>query len=284
MKCTVCGSGNSELAFMKNEYRILHCADCNHLFTELSLTHDKADIIFSDGYFTEGGEGYDDYTIEKEMLIHRGEYYADKMSKFMVPGKVLDIGAAAGFILKGFENKGWEGTGIETNKSMAEYGKNVVGVNIKKGSFECVKLEEKFDLILLIQVVAHLYNLNSSINKIYDSLKPGGYLLIETWNKDSLSAKLFGKSWHELSPPSTLNYFSKKTLKELLSHHNFLIVAKVTPRKSINSKHAKSILKHKLLEMPGLKLLAGITYLIPDNKLIPYPAEDLFWFLLKKSN
>ena len=57
------------------------------------------------------------------MLIKRGEYYPNKMDKFMSPGQVLDIGAAAGFILKGVENKGWLGTGIEPNNSMVEYGK-----------------------------------------------------------------------------------------------------------------------------------------------------------------
>jgi SAM-dependent methyltransferase len=284
MRCTVCRSDHSELAFIKNGYNILHCLDCNHLFTGLILKPANVASIYADVYFTGGGDGYDNYTLQKDMLIKRGEYYADKISKFMVPGKVLDIGAAAGFFLKGFENKGWQGTGIEPNKSMAEYGNNILGVIIKNGSIESVKLAEKFDLVILIQVVAHLYNLESSIKNIYSCLNPGGYLLIETWNKDSLSARLFGKSWHEFSPPSTLNYFSKKTLEKLLSDHNFSIVAQGKPRKSIHSEHAKSLLRHKLSEMPMLRWMAGITNLIPDNKLIPYPAEDLFWFLLKKSN
>ena len=284
MNCTICKSENTAVSFVKNKYQILHCADCDHLFTDLSITNADVDVIYADSYFTGGGDGYDDYTVEKDMLIRRGEYYADKISEFITPGKVLDIGSAAGFILKGFENKGWQGTGIEPNKSMAEYGKNDVGVNIIQGSFEFAALEEKFDLIILIQVVAHLYDLNTSLNKIYDNLNPGGYVLIETWNKDSLTAKLLGKNWHEFCPPSTLNYFSKKTLKELFSQHNFALVAEGKPKKSIHSKHAKSLLKHKILQTPGFSWMAGITGLIPDNKLIPYPAEDLFWFLFKKSN
>ena len=82
---------------------------------------------YSDDYFFKGGAGYSDYTLEKDMLIKRGEYYADKISKYLVAGKVLDVGAAAGFLLKGFENKGWEGTGIEPNHSMVEYGNSVMG-------------------------------------------------------------------------------------------------------------------------------------------------------------
>lgn len=41
------------------------------------------------------------------MLIKRGEYFANKINKHINTGKVLDIGSAAGFILKGFENRGW---------------------------------------------------------------------------------------------------------------------------------------------------------------------------------
>ena len=209
MNCTVCESNNNpEVSFLKNEYRILNCKDCNHLFTDVILTPENVDVIYSDDYFFGGGAGYDDYTLQKDMLIRRGEYYADKISRYMVPGKVLDIGSAAGFILKGFENKGWQGTGIEPNASMAEYGRTI-GVNVKKGTIETVELGEKFDLIIIIQVVAHISNLKNSLNKMSNYLKPGGHILIETWNKDSITAKIFGKHWHEFSPPSTLNYFSK---------------------------------------------------------------------------
>ena len=66
-----------------------------------------------------------------------------------------------------------------------------------------------------------------------------------------------------------------------MRQHNFSLVGQGTPKK-IYSKHAKSFIKHKLLESNRLKWMAGITSLIPENIIIPYPAEDLFWFLFKK--
>ena len=115
MNCRICKSTSIEAAFIKNNYQILHCSDCGHLFTDLTVTPEWLKEN-SDDYFNEGGDGYDDYTVEMEMLIKRGEYYVDKLSNYMNLGKVLEIGAAAGFILKGFENKGCLGTGIEPNK------------------------------------------------------------------------------------------------------------------------------------------------------------------------
>jgi 2-polyprenyl-3-methyl-5-hydroxy-6-metoxy-1,4-benzoquinol methylase len=283
MNCSVCNSDHTQLKFLKNDYRIMHCLECGHLFTYFQSTEKEVNKIYSDDYFFNGGAGYDDYTLEKDMLIKRGEYYANKMSASMKPGKALDIGAAAGFLLKGFENKGWEGTGIEPNNSMVEYGRNIVGVNIKKGTIETVELDDTFDLVIMIQVMAHIYDLKCSLSRIFDMLKPNGQVLIETWNKDSITAKVFGKNWHEYSPPGTLNFFSKKTLDKLMSQHGFTRINIGTPKKNIHSKHAKSLIRHKLLESKGLKWLAGMTTVIPGNLVLPYPSEDLFWALYKKN-
>lgn len=283
MNCPVCNRDNTELKFIKNGFHILICLNCNHVFTDFKPTENEVQEIYSDAYFYNGGTGYDDYTLEKDMLIKRGAYYAGKMKKFINSGKVLDVGAAAGFILKGFENSGWQGTGIEPNCSMAEYGKNKVGVNIKQGTIESVELEGKFDLAIMIQVIAHIYDLHNSIKRIFNFLKSSGYVLIETWNKDSLTAKVFGKNWHEYSPPWSLNFFSRKTLNLLMLQHGFSKVAEGTPQKSIHSKHAKSLIKHKMLESKGLKWFSGITSLIPGNMILPYPSEDLFWALYKKN-
>jgi len=272
MNCTVCARKNIEVRFIKNKYPILHCKDCDHLFTDYEPTPQEVDDIYSDDYFFKGGAGYDDYTLEKDMLIKRGEYYAHKISKHIAPGKVLDVGSAAGFILKGFENKGWIGTGIEPNKSMVDYGRQNLGLNLQQGTIETIELKEKFDLIIIIQVVAHLYNLSRSMHRMASFLNPGGLILIETWDKDSWTSRIFGKHWHEYSPPSTFNYFRKKTL----------LVDQGTPKKKIHSKHAKSLLTHKFMEVRGMNWATVLLKLIPDNVMLPYPSEDLFWALYKK--
>lgn len=283
MNCTICKSTNTELKFIKNGYHILHCNNCDHLFTDYEPTLKEIEQIYSDDYFFKGGVGYEDYTLEKDMLIRRGEYYAEKISNDILPGKVLDIGAAAGFLLKGFENKGWYGIGIEPNKCMVDYGVNTLNIDLRQGTIEAIELEDKFDLIILIQVIAHIYNLEKSIDKISKYLNPNGMILIETWDKDSLTSKLFGKNWHEFSPPSTLNYFSKKTLKQLMNQMGLSLVTLGRPKKNIHSKHAKSLIKHKINETKGLSWMAGITNLFPENMLLPYPSEDLFWALFKKN-
>jgi SAM-dependent methyltransferase len=202
----------------------------------------------------------------------------------MKPGTLLDVGAAAGFLMKGFENKGWKVFGVEPNCSMAGYGKNNLGLDIRVGTVEESGLNIMVDLVLLIQVIAHLYDLDRSMDSINSILKTDGYVLIETWDKDSYLARLFGRRWHEYSPPSTLHYFSRETMDLLMSRYGFRKIAGGRPDKKIHSRHAKSLLCHKLQISRSLRCLTGIEKILPENKYIPYPCEDLFWALYRKTD
>ena len=283
MKCTLCENSNTVEKYEINSYKILDCQACGHRFTGLKLSKEKISEIYSDNYFFEGKDGYPDYTLEKDMLIARGEKYADIASRFMKPGTLLDVGAAAGFLMKGFENKGWKVFGVEPNSSMARYGKDYLGLDIRVGTIEESGLNMMADLVLLIQVIAHLYDLNRSMDSINSVIKNKGYLLVETWDKDSYMARLFGSRWHEYSPPSTLNYFSRETIDLLMKRYGFSKIAGGRPGKKLHSRHAKSLLRHKLQSSRSLKWLEGFEKILPENKYIPYPSEDLFWALYRKT-
>ena len=281
--CPIC-KNPGELVFIKNTYKILKCRICTHFYAGFDAIAEDVNNIYSDDYFFKGGDGYPDYTKEMDMLIRHGEYYARKIKKYINPGVVLDAGSAAGFILKGFENLGWTGIGIEPNDSMIKFGKEILNVELHHGTLETVHFDLKFDLIIMIQVIAHLFDLHSSLQNINNLLKKDGHILIETWNSNSLTAKFFGNHWHEFSPPITLNYFSKKSLDRLMGQYGLVRVATGWPKKKINSNHAKSLLKFKIENIRLLRKFTGIVGIIPDNVLLPYLAEDLFWSLYVKTN
>jgi SAM-dependent methyltransferase len=282
MTCPLCKNSNTVDKYEINSYIILDCPACGHRFTGLTLDKENIKEIYSDNYFFKGKDGYPDYTLERDMLIERGEKYAEITSRFMKPGKLLDVGAAAGFIMKGFENKGWQVIGVEPNSSMAGYGKDNLGLDIRVGTIEESGLNVMVDLGLLIQVIAHLYDLNRSMESINRIVKNEGYLLIETWDKDSYMARLFGRRWHEYSPPTTLNYFSRKTMDFLLSSYGFRKIAGGRPGKKLHSRHARSLLRHKLESSGSLRWLAGIERVLPGKNIFPIPSEDLFWALYRK--
>lgn len=275
MKCPLCDA-ESKFAFEAKGYAVRDCVKCSHRFTEISADEKHVAEIYGDDYFSGGGAGYSDYLQEAEMLKNRGKMYAKIVEKHSAEKwKMLDVGAAAGFLLKGFTEENWDGTGLEPNAEMAKFGRENLNLRIKQGSLESFETDEKFDLISMIQVAAHFYSPRTAFQKSFDLLNENGLLLIETWNRESFSAKIFGRNWHEYSPPSVLQFFSEKGLSEFLKTVGFEKIASGRPSKKISGAHAKSLLKYRLGKNPLLKL-------IPDNFNFPYPSEDLFWALYRK--
>lgn len=266
----------SSFAFSAKGFHLRDCAKCAHRFTAIAADENHIADIYGDSYFNGGAAGYSDYLQESEMLIERGRMYAKIVGKYAAKqGQMLDVGAAAGFLLKGFIEEKWRGIRLEPSNKMARFRRDKLNVEIKQSSLESFETSERFDLISMIQVAAHFYKPRKAFEKAFDLLGKNGLLLIETWNRDSFSARIFGKNWYEYSPPSVLHFFSEKGLDEFLKHIGFEKIARSKPSKKISGAHAKSLLKYRLGESFLLKL-------IPDKLNFPYPSEDLLWAIYRK--
>ena len=243
---------------------------------------DHVGVVYGDEYFSGGAAGYPDYLAEGELLRRRGQWYGRLLARYTQAGAVLDMGAAAGFILHGLQDTGWKGMGIEPNARMARFGRERLRLEIECSTCEGFRTSRQFDLISMIQVVAHVTDIRQAFQVCVGALKPGGLLLIESWNRRSWTARLLGKNWHEYSPPSVLRWFSPEDLEALLQQFGFAKIAQGRPPKRILGAHAKTLLDYKLREWPMGEKLRVITNFIPDGAEIPYPAEDLFWALFRR--
>ena len=282
-KCPIC-AGASQRRFQKNGYWILACLDCKYRFLEESPSSNQ--MIYSDDYFFGGGVGYPDYLAEGKLVRAHGQRYAKILNRYVESGCVLDIGAAAGFFLAGLQDEGWKGSGVEPNENMARFGREQLGVNVVPGTLERLPSDvgkESYDLISMVQVVPHYFDIHAAFQTAAAITKDGGYWLIETWNVESFSARIFGQHWHEYSPPSVVRWFSPVNLAKLCELYGFQRVASGRPKKWIKGTHVKSLLSHKLGSLP-LSLGKPFLQLVPDNWKFPYPSEDLFWMLLRKTN
>jgi SAM-dependent methyltransferase len=275
MKCPLCSS-ESNFAFNAKGIAVRDCIACSHRFAAIEASEDHVVKVYDDSYFFGGEAGYSDYTAEADMLVERGRMYAEKIGKYTAPGRILDVGAACGYLLKGFTDRGWSGMGLEPNAAMARLGRERMGLDVIEGSLESCDIDRRFDLVSMLQVAGHLYDPVKAFKTAYKLLNVNGLLLIESWNRESLSARLLRKHWHEYSPPSVLQWFSLGGLTRFLEGLGFETVATGRPSKRIKGSHAKSILKYRM----GDNFLLN---LIPDSLSIPYPSEDLFWALYRKS-
>jgi SAM-dependent methyltransferase len=281
MCCPVCLTTTHRL-FRTRGYWITRCPECHHRCAEVAPSADHVGAVYGNQYFQGGGAGYSDYLSEAAILRAHGRRYAQLLTQYGSPGMMLDVGAAAGFILCGFQDAGWRGRGIEPNPFMSAYAREQLGLQVEVGSFETFYSDERYDLVTMIQVVAHFQEPRTAFHIASDVLKADGLLLIETWNRESWTARIFGRHWHEYSPPSVLHWFSPLGLRRLALQFGFRELGRGRPRKWLNAAHAKSLLQYQDTGAGVGRVAERMVRILPDRLTIPYPAEDLFWALFQK--
>lgn len=279
--CPLC-NGAAVPRFEISGYWIYQCAACAHRFADCNVPQGHVEQVYGDAYFTQGGAGYSNYLSEERMLVARARWYARLLARYCKPGTLLDVGAAAGFTLLGMREAGWQGFGIEPNAGMAQYANRRFGLSVEAATLESWTSERTFDLVTMLQVIAHFVDPRGALLKAGDLVRPGGHLLIETWNRASWTARLLGTSWHEYSPPSVLHWFSAEGLVRLARSAGFRPVARGRPARRIAAHHAKALLRHKSTTSTLHRLLLGVAQVLPDRLEIPYPSEDLMWILFQR--
>jgi len=279
--CPLCG-GMSSFAFEKHNIRICDCLDCRHRFADYTPLPSHVADVYGDDYFLGGGAGYPDYFAEADLIRKRGQRYGRLLKKYLPPARVLDIGAAAGYFMQGLADEGWEVEGLEPNATMARITRERLSFPVRNIALESLDEDASFDVISLVQVLPHFQDLSKALSNARRATRPGGYWLIETWNRASLTARLLGRHWHEYSPPSVLHWFNPDDISNTARIMGFSILATGRPRREISVDHARALLTYKATGSRLASLIVRISGTIPGKWTLPYPSEDLMWVLLKK--
>jgi SAM-dependent methyltransferase len=128
----------------------------------------------------------------------------------------LDVGCSTGFVVEAARDIGWHATGIDLNPSAVEFGR-ARGLDLRN-----VALEESafapasFDAVSLFDVLEHL-------------VKPRDTLLfLYVPNYDSASRLLMGADAHFIWPTHHLNYYTPRTIADLVRRHGLEVELLVT--------------------------------------------------------
>lgn len=94
---------------------------------------------------------------------------------------VLDIGAGLGFFSMNFSLSGADVLAVDVDKASLEFLASNYRVNTLELDIEKESLPETlFDLVLIGEVLEHIKNPSAMLQKIYQSIKPGGYIIVTT--------------------------------------------------------------------------------------------------------
>lgn len=116
-----------------------------------------------------------------EYQIEIGNYYLQNFVKpFSKGNKIFDIGCAEGGVLTPFERAGYDCTGLEYSPDRFEYAREKGSSNIRfiNENIEEFSGDEKFDIILMLDVIEHLNKKLRALENIKRILSPEGISVI----------------------------------------------------------------------------------------------------------
>jgi len=152
--------------------------------------------------------------------LHQGFSYhhrilLKKLGRYLPPpGRLLEIGCSSGSFLKAAKKEGYQVFGVESALLdpvlKSEMGECVINERIERANLS----PNSFDVAVAIQVIEHMHDPLILLKKIAESLRPGGYVYIETPNYGSLARRCRSSRFMDLNvAPGHWHLFDSFSLK-----------------------------------------------------------------------
>jgi 2-polyprenyl-3-methyl-5-hydroxy-6-metoxy-1,4-benzoquinol methylase len=220
--CPVCGGANLKSIWVVNGYSIAKCRTCSLVFVQNQVTTEELNAHYSSAV----DDAHEDHVYEEANAECLNYYYLKLgnliRSRFPQPGKLLDVGCSRGWFLDVMRN--WECHGNEIVTSDALAAREHHGDRIVMGAFEDYPMRENyFDVITMQDVFDHMRDPMQALEKCYRMLRPGGLIVIKVHNISCLYAKVTGRNFYAVIPPSHLFYYNASTLDRALSKSGFQV-------------------------------------------------------------
>lgn len=194
--------------------RVVRCRDCG-----LAFVDPRPSFALVRG-------GYADAVDESYVSQARGRIRAfRRLARRLVAtggrGRLLDVGAAAGFFCVAARQAGFEVEGIEPSRWMSRLAASEYGVTIHTMDLGDAPLAaQSFDVVTFLDVLEHLHDPAAALAEARRLLKPGGMVAISFPDFGSIWARLFGRRWWFVLSVH-LYYFTRRTIAMLLARSGF---------------------------------------------------------------
>ncbi len=208
--CPLCTSSNNSVFLDVNKYYLyLRCKKCSGIF---SVKKDNVNPRKNKTYL-DNPEKYlkiiDRYG--QRWLLEEFEKMYFGISN-QERGTLLEIGAGVGYFTLLAFGRGWDSYGIETSEKAAQMAKDIFRMDIEYSYLENYKTDKKYNSVVMIEVLEHLADPISSIDKI-KMLCPNGVLFATTPNTESKHWKTSKQNIYV--PDDHVFLYNKKTIKML---------------------------------------------------------------------
>lgn len=216
--------GPDRLMRLPGEFQMVRCSHCATCYQWPRLPWSELKHYYEGDYASYATAIQDESSWLRRAILR---VYPLKMrhfvERFCQSGRLLDIGCGSGLFLEEMQRTGrWELQGVEPTTTAAAYVRQRFSIPVLEQPFEQVDLElESLDVVTLWNVFEHLPDPVLVLRKIWQALRPGGYIICALPNYESFSRRLFGPYWIGWDLPRHLFIFPRQSLVDLFAREGF---------------------------------------------------------------
>ena len=200
-------------------YEIFACTDCGLAITEFPDDTDKYEKQDFNGQFN-----FKDIKSLPRQWRKSVELQISQVNKYLKNGStILEIGCGAGLTLNELGKNGYKAKGIEPSKSAALTAKDN-GLEVTNGYFPIRNDIQKYDGVLLCQVMEHVENLDRFLKEIRKHTNKNGLLFLTQTNYLGLIPSLFKSRWYAWVPEQHFWHFTEMSIEKLLNKYGYKLV------------------------------------------------------------
>lgn len=218
--CQSCGRQQVKLILKYQEYGIWQCVNCKS-FVYLTSTDIDPTKLYDENYF-HGGE-YLDYTSHQLSHEKNAQHKWSLIQRHQAkPLRVLELGCAYGYFVNHVRHHGAEEAfGLDVNAAVIKEAQKAFGPY-----FAVNKLPQpyEFNCLTLWDVWEHLSEPLHFVGQYIPHLPEGGLVALTTVDAGSLVARLRGKKWRQIHPPTHLHYPTRQGIKHALESLGLKVV------------------------------------------------------------
>jgi 2-polyprenyl-3-methyl-5-hydroxy-6-metoxy-1,4-benzoquinol methylase len=173
------------------------------------------------------------YMTEDQMDYYRDESTVEaardkvRWIQHAAPGarRLLDVGANFGYFVREASAAGLDARGLEPSARAVSWGREHLRAAIEVGSAYDARpdLAGRFDVVTLFDVIEHLDDPGTAIERCLSYLAPGGRLFITTPDTGSLVARLLNRQWYYIDMIEHVSLFNRQNLERLLTAHGVTV-------------------------------------------------------------
>jgi len=266
--CSICGK-TPDLIYdgypgyqAPHKFMIYNCSGCNTSFAFPEMdTSALYENIYKNAYRVPGYNRHWKYSKWIRKFANPFKFFADSSEMYWgvkealtanvnEDSKILEIGSGLGYLTYSLVKAKYNAIGLELSQTAVDKAKEIFG-----DYYVCANLHEyariheaTFDIIILTEVIEHIYRPVEFIASIMKLLKPAGMIIITTPNKSFFPKDII---WATELPPIHYWWFSEESFKYLSTVFNYEISFVNFSRYYSNKYKIVSLESHHAGRFPG---------------------------------